>query len=811
MHKNKKLIVKFLLVVIAALILLLFPGLRRGTDKTVENVYSIIAGERQPDTNIVIIHISASDLESIGPWPIKRSYYALLIKNLTAQNVKKIGLEVFLSSRMVTQSIYDKLLKNEIERSGKVVLSSLAGRITKANNKFYTDSLSYPSPKLLNKDFLTGHLNYLKNNGIEIPLVIDNHGLLEKAFSYQLYGKESGSPVIMLNFISSWNKFRHYSLLEYFQLVRENSTELKSFKDKTIIIGISDSQIASTIETAYDNDLPGVALHAFALDNLLNARWLKTNYYLLSGILFLLFLLGLILFQPKIKANNYYIYLFTFGGFLIVTFILSIVFNYKLALSFFIFPYLFVITADAVYFVLEKQNILKGALDESEVLKKLLEVKESELNRLQRELDVTGERGSETLVEQIRSLKNDIEKLRDDEEDKTKAEFPAGESIKEFHGIIYRSKVMNSVVELIKKAAPVNATVLIVGESGTGKELVAKAIHRLSERKNNNFVAVNCAALTETLLESELFGYVKGAFTGASSDKMGRFEAADKGTIFLDEIGETSDNFQAKLLRVLQSGEIEKVGSPKQFNVDVRVVAATNKELEFAVNEKRFREDLYYRLNVVKIELPPLRERKEDIEVLTAHFLSEEKPGMSLSKSALGALLDYNWKGNVRELESVIKRAVIFAEAEGRDIIKITDLPKEIVKKSKYNFEDLVLESLRAKKFSHSSITETAKELGDVNRTMVAEHFRGAVFKTLYENNFDIEKTVILISDTDDNDVNERVNNKIRTFLNNIENDISSSGIKEFELAKSKFSSKYKNLPVKFHHYLDEVIKWKLS
>lgn len=304
-----------------------------------------------------------------------------------------------------------------------------------------------------------------------------------------------------------------------------------------------------------------------------------------------------------------------------------------------------------------------------------------------------------------------------------------------------------------------------------------------------------------------MFGHVKGAFTGAVSDKEGRFEAADKGTIFLDEIAETSENFQVKLLRILQSGEFEKVGSSKTQHVNVRVVAATNKKLEEAVAEKKFREDFYYRLNVIKVELPPLRHRKEDIEVLADYFLKNESTELKISVSVLNALSEYNWKGNVRELESVIKRSSIFAKSSGRKLLQLSDLPKEIVRETTIDFEDLVLESLRNKKFSHSSVTESAKELGKVNRTLVAENLRGVTLKTLVENNFNIDVSVKEISDTDELEVNEKVKNKVETFLQNIEDDVKNLSGNDFEDVKSKLSSKYKNLPQRFHTYLDEVIK----
>jgi len=455
----------------------------------------------------------------------------------------------------------------------------------------------------------------------------------------------------------------------------------------------------------------------------------------------------------------------------------------------------------------ERQEILLDALAETQALKTVLKNKVNELEKLQKEFDVSTEYGSAKLVEKIRILQDDISRLKEKEEDQTAAEIKSETYAKDFQGIIYKSKAISEVVDLIKRTAPEDANVLILGESGTGKELVAKAVHALSKRSENNFVAINCGALSDSLLESELFGHVKGSFTGAITDKIGRFEAADNGTIFLDEIAETSENFQVKLLRVLQSGEFEKVGSFKTQKVSVRMVAATNKNLEQAVNEKKFREDLYYRLNVIKIELPPLRKRKDDIEVLITHFVKKESADFNISNSFLKALTDYQWKGNVRELEAVIKRATIFARSSGRNLIQLIDLPKELVKDSLIDFEDLVLESLRNKKFSHSSVSETARELGNVNRTLISENFRGYSLKVLVENNFHLENIVRLISETEDVEVNERVMNKVENFLQNIENDIKSLSEKDFDIVKSKLLPKYKNLPQRFHFYLDEVIK----
>jgi two-component system NtrC family response regulator len=250
---------------------------------------------------------------------------------------------------------------------------------------------------------------------------------------------------------------------------------------------------------------------------------------------------------------------------------------------------------------------------------------------------------------------------------------------KGFGEIIGESRAMKEVFELVEKVAATKATTLITGESGTGKELVARAIHARSPRAGESFIAVNCMALTETLLESELFGHEKGSFTGASSRRKGRFELADKGTLFLDEVGEIPASVQVKLLRVLQERTFERVGGDQPITVDVRIVAATNRDLSRAVKEGIFREDLYYRLNVVRIDIPPLRERPEDLPALVAHFVGKYagevgRAAPEVSPEAMRRIYDHPWPGNVRELENALERAVILAGPE----IRPSDLPLEV-------------------------------------------------------------------------------------------------------------------------------------
>jgi two-component system NtrC family response regulator len=246
-----------------------------------------------------------------------------------------------------------------------------------------------------------------------------------------------------------------------------------------------------------------------------------------------------------------------------------------------------------------------------------------------------------------------------------------------FENIIGGSARMDEVFEIVRRVAPSEATVLIRGESGTGKELIARAIHYNSPRSKGDYVAVNCSAIPENLLESELFGHKKGAFTGATSDKIGKFALSSGGTIFLDEIADLRFDLQAKLLRVLQEKEIERVGDPNPIKVDIRVIAATNKDLESLLAEDKFREDLYHRINVVPIVLPPLRERAGDIPLLAHHFKHKFKePDCLIEPAALAALERYPWPGNVRELENVIERSLLLRKES--DTLTIDDLPDNI-------------------------------------------------------------------------------------------------------------------------------------
>jgi Nif-specific regulatory protein len=285
--------------------------------------------------------------------------------------------------------------------------------------------------------------------------------------------------------------------------------------------------------------------------------------------------------------------------------------------------------------------------------------------------------------------------------------------------VVGQSDRMKEISEIVHRVAVTRATVFLRGESGTGKELLARAVHYNSPRSNGSFIKLNCAALPEALLESELFGHEKGSFTGAAYERKGRFELADGGTIFLDEIGDIPISTQMKLLRVLQEKKFERLGSSKTISVDVRIIAATNKDLEKAVAEGSFREDLYYRLNIIPVFLPPLRERKEDIPALVDYFLQkfngENEKKTRISDEAMGLMIEYSWPGNVRQLENCIERVVIMSD---EDIVSVENLPYEVRTFSKQMPN---AERVEIRNISSLSLTKTVE---DIEKERIIEALR---------------------------------------------------------------------------------------
>ena len=789
-----------------------------------------LRGERQADTNVVIVYIDDDALRILG-WPVRRNFYALMVKALTELGAKAVGIHAYFAHPVPEYPEYDDLLASVVESAGNVVLPANFGSIV------LTDSIEGgPSPIVLGNDFHQpfwklhaaaagiGHENFTDEN--DVPVFIRFGDSLVPSFGAELMrvytGKifTHGQNVVRQNFPGRISSFTTYPFLEVlksydaYQADGATSVPVRHFKGKLVLIGVIADGYSKVFNTSVDPRFPGTALHAVFLDNVLQSGFVITpdNWF----VYFLCMIVGGMSAAAIVFLPTSFSRVVAFGSLIVVviaSFSLFASVSYVLPVS----PLVIVGVVTSISALVYKHRITSEQLgtlqaEKDSVLAQLHD-REAKLAVLERELiDVETKQSTERsdeLLEEIRRYKAEIRDLSSKADDMIEYQPSEGKTdvvVADFEGIVYeKNGKMKSVIDFVSKIADNDAPVLILGESGTGKELVARAIHKRSGRSSGPFVAVNCGALSENLIESELFGHEKGAFTGAVRDKPGRFEIADGGTIFLDEIGEVSEVFQVKLLRVLQESEFERVGGTKTLRVDVRVLAATNKDLRDQVNAKRFREDLYYRLNVLTVSLPPLRERQQDIAILTNHFLALENGNMRVSKNVMEALRSYSWRGNIRELESAIKRAVLLARAEGRQMISMKDLTGEISAaiRGVVSIEEQILGSLREKGFSRSSISDTAEELGGFNRGTVAEYLRGQCLQAFAEQGFDLERTVRQISLSSDNEVNDRVRKKMREYLTNLSEGIDMS--QPWEVAKASLKPKTKNLPLRYHTHLAQV------
>ncbi len=826
-----------------------------------------VRGEQRADTNIVIVYLDNDAINGLGGYPVRRSFYALMINALSELKAKVIGIDVVFENPSFEYPEYDQLLAHVVHSSQRVVLSSYfdslgrtAPEVSKqielpdvfsfpqvANLDFVGRGLHKPFEKLSEGVIGIGHVNIEERESF--PLFVEFGRGVVPYFSIELLREYSdanragisynGSVMTMkkagrlveisttngsvhLNYPGRLTSFTTYPFLEVlksYDAMRAGRLPLipvQHLKNKIVLIGViaEGTTETKTVSTPFDARFPVLGLHGVFLDNALRSGFVTMAPAWLAFVLAAL--LGFACATTALLARspaNKFLPALLLVGIAVVSFALFLFAATILPLASFLVVGLTSTAASLYYKHRSVSTQLQTALSEKEQISTQLRDREAKVAVLERELMNAGSQRTpdrtEELLEEIRKYKAEIHELssrRDDMEEAGISEAAMTAQTEDFEGIVFeRGGALQPVVDFIGKIAGSDATVLVLGESGTGKEMVARSIHKRSGRAARPFVAVNCGALAETLLESELFGHEKGAFTGAVKDKLGRFELADGGTIFLDEVGEVSESFQLKLLRVLQEGEFERVGGTKTIRVNVRVIAATNKDLKQLVNKKRFREDVFYRLNVLAIELPPLRNRQGDIPMLVNHFLQKEGGEMKISRNVLDTLQGYTWPGNIRELESVITRAVLLASAEQRRMITMKDLAEEIVASSTsaVAIEDQILESLREKGFSRSAISETATELGGMNRGTVAEYLRGQCLKAFVEHTYDLETTVRYVSLSTDSAVNERVRKKIQEYLTNIAEAIDSSH--PWDTVKPSLKSKMKNLPQKYHSYLEQA------
>jgi transcriptional regulator with PAS, ATPase and Fis domain/CHASE2 domain-containing sensor protein len=829
-----------------------------------------LRGSIPADTGIVIVYLDNEDIQLLGGWPLQRSYYALMIDRLSDWGARVIGFDILLDLPSSASPEYDTLLVSVIERARPVVMSAYGRQLHSEDDDGapLPERLSYPAPvsvpqsdhELVAPFHLIaervagiGHSNIHGRWGDRLPAYVSFDGRVLPFFGFEIlrsyYDADRAAGVVLrknkIKLQRTDGSWRTYSLdgdarlrlnhvgpvssfrtLRFPQLLRDTPEAVRQremLRGKIVLIGIIAEGRSSFVPTPYADMLPSVAYHATVIDNLLHNRFLRYPALWLNIVLTLMLTLsGVVIARvlPGIRGLLSVAAVAVLYGALALYF-----FNQYAVVLPLIAPIVGPLTGAVVMFVLYLQ-FFQRKLDTLEQEKRsVLEQLQEREDRLQElHTELLNARQNENiekeqhLLDQVRRYEIEIRELKKMADD-TEIDAPADAgSVLRYEEILYSGQgPMKRLMDLLEKVAGTEAPVLLLGESGTGKELAARAIHRRSARKDKPFIAVNCGALTETLLESELFGHERGAFTGAVSAKPGRFERAEGGTIFLDEIAETSEAFQVKLLRVLQEGTFERVGGTEVKKADVRVIAATNKDIDEALKEKSFRLDLYYRLNVFTITMPPLRKRTGDLPHLVAEFLKSHSPDLKVSRLALQALQNYEWPGNVRELQAVIQRTALLTLGEDRYVIRLHDLPPALTDRigNDIDIADQILEEIRLRKFSRSAVSQTAKELGNLNRGTVAEYLRGYSIQTFVNENYDIDRAARRIAGMDEAAVVENARKKLCEYLQNITGQIDRSRL--FEDLEPELQGKYKNLPQRYHPALKEVIesyhaeKWDLT
>ena len=845
--------------VVTLLLTLLLHGPLTSLEDGVTTLRYAVRGDRQADTNIVVVYIDDAAIKVTG-WPVRHNFHALMLRALTDLHVRAVGIEPVLEDKRDEYPEYDELLASVMKTSVPVVMTCYLDSL--ADSPFVQDgegSFSFPGvtesavygqglhlPLAPFPDVAAGvgHVNFSGKGSIPVfvtygsgvipsfatelarvsagvsreGIQFDGRTVAIRSKSARIVHEVPASGSVTLLYPGPLSSFIALPFLEVLRGYDHERAGMSTalpvlrLQNKIVIIGPVASGRGFFVDTPVDSRLPSVLMHATALDNALADRFLTVAGPWMTGILALVFAVlcgAVVLVLPSPWDRTAPVLL------AVLLLVLSqVLFMLSATILPVVAPLLVGLVTAATALVV-RHRITSGQIDalaaEKNAVLAELRDREARLVVLERELlDYQTPRPADRtqeLLEEIRKNKAEIRSLSlkaDDMEEYAGEE--GGEEQVDFEGMVYRRNgPMRTVVDFIGKIAGSDAPVLILGESGTGKERVARAIHNRSQRAAAQFIAVNCGALSESLLESELFGHEKGAFTGAVKDKMGRFELADGGTIFLDEIGEVSEAFQLKLLRVLQEGEVERVGGTRTLRLNVRVVAATNKDLREQVKHKKFREDLYYRLNVLSVSLPPLRERQDDIPMLVQHFLGREQSGLRISRNVMEALQQHAWPGNVRELESVIRRGAVMARSENRSLVHMKDLPEELAEAVRRTVpvQEQILEMVRELGFSRSAISDTAAGLGGLNRGTVAEHLRGEFLKTFAEHQFDLAQAVVHISLSSDPAVNERVRKRYIEYLSNIVDGIDIS--QPWEAARVRLRSKTKNLPQRYHLHLEQV------
>lgn len=836
--KKKKLFFAFGFASISALLMLLFPAaVTRLSDLDIDILFKL-RGSRTVSENMAFIHIDSRDLQELNQWPITRDYYGYLTFILKNVGARVVGFDILFSSENSRYPEYDADFSEFLRTAHNVCLpfafADLSDTFSDEEQSCFLGTEPIWPIDLFRQHIIgTGFTNLLDETTIRRQVLVAKYennfylsfGLeLARLYKYGVDSEmhisphkitlhDSSSQSIILTDACARVRLNHFGNLENMQSMSlidllqtfQNDPESLDFQDKLVLVGVTASGAAPMKVSPYLAAYPASLVHFTVAENVLHNCFIRTlPTCCVISIMMIAAIFGALFFSVEWRS----ILLSIISLFIYFALALLLFKIIELALPLFAPTTIYLLTIILVFFIdydkTRQSEKSVHMLYQQHIAAKQLHLDEAEANiQLLQKQQARQTFESQLLLEEKQQAVLRLEKELRDLQISTREIIPVVSA--RYAAIIHAPhSAMVHVLQLVEKVSSDDIPVLISGETGTGKEVIARAIHESSKRPNKSFIAVNCGALPETLLESELFGHEKGAFTGATAQRKGRFELADGGTLFLDEITETTPAFQAKLLRVLQEGTFERLGSEKTIKVNVRIIAASSKNIEEQVQQEQFRQDLYYRLNGFPIELPPLRERQDDIPLLARHFLKKHGYDqiVHFSERALQVLQSYRWPGNVRELENTIRRAAILAQSDGRKMIQEIDLPAPLREttleklQSQYqSLDEQILETLRSLKFSHSSINQTAQALGDKDRGTITEYFRGLCFDSLVRAEFDLDAATSSLAATNEQVVIDKVKGKIADYLRKVQNDIHSPIL-------------YKGLPKKYHKTLDQIIDY---
>jgi len=758
---------------------------------------------------IRIIYFGENDIERLGGWPVKRNIYGYLVEKLKALGVKEIGFHVYWGKDSDLNDENDLFLTSILNKNNNIIGSFYfenIGDVSKPVTPFpelqwtvdgirkdLTVASGIQSP---DKIFLTGNTNF----GF-VNLELTKDGICDEAILLTKYGDgiyPSFSNLIARNFQkisidSSISKIKinfkinanHLPKISVREIIRpENPEQLKKELSGSIaLIGVISSQLGFEKSTPIDPAIPVIGIHAQIVDNLIADNYLKMFPRYVYPIIFLMIIVLMELFKiKKLKLQIYY--LSSCAG----LFILLMPMFWTFSIIFQLYTYLFTLGLFLLIFtgtsvVKQKRRYLQESENRKRLEEQFIQKAQSAAKLVQENLELR-----QKYKDEIADLREELSEVSHGSPEIIEKEFP--------DIMCSANSPMIKVLAELTRIAKTDEPVLITGESGTGKELIAKAIHQKSERKDKPIIIVNCGALSESLLESELFGHKKGAFTGANNTKIGFFEAADKGTILLDEITETSPSFQAKLLRILQDGFFFKVGSTEVQKVNVRVIAATNKNIEEIIELHKFRQDLYFRLNVLPVHLPPLRDRIDDILLLLHFFLKNNK--IKISSSALQLLKSYFWPGNIRELQNISARMKLLDEGS---IVTSNWIKQHLSLNSQPtqsdSLDDEILILFRELDFRNDANSIIAQKVGNLHRSRITEYLKGKTFQFFFEEEFNMDKAIRRFNPEPDEQLDERIRNRMIKYLKYLSNKLDPN--LSIDSNMKKLTPQIRTLPITYH------------